>query len=177
MDLSTGRALPYVVPLLILALILRRNLRARSLKMERLWVFPAILLLATGSAMYSEPPPGLVSLIGFAAALAVGGLIGWYRGRLTRITIDPATHEFTSQASVAGTLLIGVVFALRYGVKMAMTSGDASSLPVGGRVDVAGITDGLMLFAVGMMAVQRIEMYLRCQKLLTEARGGGGVVA
>jgi len=175
MDLTTGRALPYIVPLLILALILRRNLRARSLKMERLWVYPAILLLATGSAMYSEPPPGLVSLIGFAVALAAGGLIGWYRGRLTRITIDPATHEFTSQASIAGTLLIGVVFALRYGVKMAVTGGAA--LPFGGRVDVAGITDGLMLLAVGMMSVQRVEMFLRCQKLLSEARDGGGAVA
>jgi hypothetical protein len=65
-----------------------------------------------------------------------------------------------------------VVFALRYGVKMAMTGGGAS-MPMGGRLDVAGITDGLMLFAVGMMSVQRVEMYLRCQKLLSEARGGG----
>jgi hypothetical protein len=172
MDPTAARTLPYIVPLLFLALILRRNLRARSLRMERLWVYPAILVLATGSAMYNESPPGLVSLIGFAVALAAGGLVGWYRGRLTRITIDPATHEFTSQASVAGTLLIGVVFALRYGVKMAMTGGGAS-MPMGGRLDVAGITDGLMLFAVGMMSVQRVEMYLRCQKLLSEARGGG----
>jgi hypothetical protein len=175
MDPTSARALPYIVPLLILALILRRNLRARTLKMERLWVYPAILLLITVSAMYNEPLPGLVSLVGFAVAVAAGGLIGWYRGRLTRISIDPATHAFTSQASIAGTLLLGVVFAARYSVKMAVTTGGA--LPLGGRVDVAGITDGLMLFAVAMMSVQRIEMYLRCQKLLTEARGGGGVVA
>jgi hypothetical protein len=171
MDPTTAQALPYILPLLILALILRRNLRARTLKMERLWVYPAILILATGSIMSSERLPGLVALTGFAVALAVGGLIGWYRGRLTHITIDPATHEFTSRASVAGTILIGVVFALRYGVRMAMASGQP--LPRGMHLDVAGITDGLMLFLVAMMSVQRIEMFLRCQKLLNEARGGG----
>ena len=171
MDPTTAQALPYILPLLILALILRRNLRARTLKMERLWVYPAILILATGSIMSSERLPGLVALTGFAVALAVGGLIGWYRGRLTHITIDPATHEFTSRASVAGTILIGVVFALRYGVRMAMAGG--GPLPWGMHLDVAGITDGLMLFLVAMMSVQRIEMFLRCQKLLNEARGGG----
>ena len=171
MDPMTARALPYIVPLLILALVLRRNLRERNLRMERLWVYPAILIVATASVMGGEAMPGLIPLIGFIAALAVGALIGWYRGRLTHITIDPTTHEFTSRASVAGTMLIGAVFALRYGVKMAMAGGGVV-LPMGGRLDVAGITDGLMLLAVGMMTAQRIEMYLRCQKLLAEARGG-----
>jgi hypothetical protein len=171
MDPTTAQALPYILPLLVLALILRRNLRARTLKMERLWVYPAILILLTGTAMSSERLPGLVALTGFAVALAVGGLIGWYRGRLTHITIDPTTHEFTSRASIAGTILIGVVFALRYGVRMAMASGQP--LPWGMHLDVAGITDGLMLFLVAMMSVQRIEMFLRCQKMLNDARSGG----
>ena len=173
MDSTTAQALPYILPLLILALILRRNLRARTLKMERLWVYPAILILATGSIMSSERMPGLVTLTGFAVALAAGGLIGWYRGRLTHITIDPKTHDLSSRASIAGTILIGVVFALRYGVRMAMAGGGMGPLPWGLRLDVAGITDGLMLFLVAMMSVQRIEMFLRCQKLLEEARGGG----
>jgi hypothetical protein len=40
-------------------------------------------------------------------------------------------------------------------------------------LDVALITDGLMLFLVGMMSVQRIEMFIRCRKLLEDARGSG----
>ena len=47
------------------------------------------------------------------------------------------------------------------------------TLPWGMHLDVAGITDGLMLFLVAMMSVQRIEMFLRCRMLLNEARGGG----
>ena len=169
----TTRALPYIVPLLILALILRRSLRSRTLRMERLWIYPAILIAVAVAAMAGEAMPGALALAGFAVALAVGGVIGWYRGRLTHITIDPATHELSSRASIAGTVLIGVVFALRYGVRMATAGGGMGPLPLGLHLDLAGITEGLMLFLVAMMSAQRIEMYLRCQQLLNEARAGG----
>jgi hypothetical protein len=173
MDHSTAQFLPILVPLLILAMILRRSLRARSLKMERLWIYPVLLILLTVFPMASEPAPGMVALAGFIVAIAVGGVVGWYRGRLTNITINPETHEFASQASIAGTILIGVVFAARYAVRMAMSDGGAG-LPAGLHLDVAGITQGLMLFLVGMVSVQRIEMFLRCQQMLTAARSGPG---
>jgi hypothetical protein len=171
--MSTTQVLPYVIPLLILLLILRRNLRSRTLKMERLWVYPAILILAAVSAMSGEPFPGVAALVGFVVALLVGGAIGWWRGRLTTITIDPNTHDFSSQASIAGTILIGAVFALRYGVKMALASGGHAELPMGLHLDVVGVTDGLTIFLAAMVSVQRIEMFLRCRTLLAHARGGG----
>jgi hypothetical protein len=171
MDGSSQHALTYILPLLILLLILRRNLRARTLKMERLWVYPSILILGTLAPLSGEPFPGVITLIGFVVALAAGAAVGWWRGKLTAITIDPVTHDLTSQASVAGTILIGAVFALRYGIKMAMASG-GSVLPWGLRLDVAGITQGLMIFAAAMMTAQRVEMFIRCRRLISEARGG-----
>jgi hypothetical protein len=167
-----ANALRFIIPLLIVVLVLRRNLRARALKVERMWVYPAILIAAAFAAMQSEPFPGVVPLVGYAVALAAGAAIGWWRGRLTQITIDPATHEFTSQASVAGVILIGVVFAMKYGVSMAKASGPIE-MPFGGRLDLGGITQGLTFFAVGTITAQRVEMFLRCQKLLAQARSGG----
>ena len=171
MDSNTAQILPVLIPVLLLAMILRRNLRARTLRMERLWVYPVILIALTVLPMSYEPVPGVVTLLGFVVALGAGGAIGWYRGRLTKITINPTTHEFAAQASIAGTILIGVVFAARYAVRMAMTGG-GSGLPPGLHLDVAGITQGLMLFAVAMLSVQRLEMFLRCQRLLADARTG-----
>ena len=169
MDITSAHALRFIIPLLIVVLVLRRNLRARSLRMERMWIYPAILVAGALGPMQSEPFPGVVPLAGFAVALAVGGAIGWWRGRLTSISIDPTTHEFTSQGSVAGVILIGVVFALRYGISMAKASGPVE-LPFGEHLDWAGVTQGLTFFAVGTVTAQRIEMFLRCQRLLAEAR-------
>jgi hypothetical protein len=169
MDPTIARALPYVIPLVILVFVLRRNLRGRNLRVERLWIYPAVLVLITGAILIGEPAPSALTVLALPMVLALGGIVGWYRGRLTEITIHPHTHEFTSRASVAGTFLIGAVFAARYGLRLALADRGAG-LPIG--LDVTQITDGLMLFAIGLMSVQRIEMYLRCRKLLDQARGG-----
>jgi len=172
-SMTTAQVLPYIVPLLVLALVVRRALRSRTLKMEQLWVFPAVLIFVAGSVLIHAPVPGPVTLVGLVVALAVGGFIGWYRGRWTQITIDPQTHVLSSQGSIASTILIAVVFGVRYALEMAVHNGGMGPLPLNLHLDVAGITDGLMFFLVAMMSVQRIEMYLRCRKLLEEARGGG----
>jgi hypothetical protein len=40
-----------------------------------------------------------------------------------------------------------------------------------GGVSPAMLTDPLIMFAVGMFSVQRVEMYLRAKRLLEEVRG------
>jgi hypothetical protein len=135
-----------------------------------------ILLLAIGSALYESPPTTMLGIASLVAGLALGALAGWYRGRLTRITIDPETHAMTSQASIWGTVLIGGLIAVRYGVRLylmpdAMTGGAHTKLG-----DTATIvTDGLLAFTVGMMCVARLEMWLRARKLLAEAQAAKGL--
>jgi hypothetical protein len=94
---------------------------------------------------------------------------GWYRGRLTVITIDPETHDLTSRTSPVGVVLIAVLFAARYGIRLAFP-GAGIGQP-GSLQDQAGaITDALTLFAIAALVVQRLEMWLRCRKLLAEAQ-------
>lgn len=172
MDPVISHGLPYVIPLVIVLIVVRRNLRGRKIRAERLWVYPAILILGAGPVILAERPPAAIGALAMAAGLVLGGVVGWYRGRLTRITIDPETHELTSQASTAGMILIAVVFALRYGLRMLVTPGQ-NVLPASVHLNATLITDVLILFAIGLMGVQRLEMWLRCRKLLAEARAGG----
>lgn len=172
MDPVVGHGLPYIIPLLIVLLVVRRNLRGRKIRTERLWLYPAILIAGAIAVMSAERPPPPIAALAMAAALVLGGVVGWYRGRLTRITLNPETHELTSQASTAGMILIAVVFVIRYGLKLLVTPGQ-TALPASVHLNATLITDVLMLFAVGLMSVQRVEMWLRCRRLLAEARGGG----
>jgi hypothetical protein len=59
-------------------------------------------------------------------------------------------------------LLILALFAVRYGVR---TIG-AETL----HVSVLGVTDALMLLAVGLVCAQRLEIALRATRLVREAR-------
>jgi hypothetical protein len=169
MDAGAAHVLPYIVPLVVILVVIRRNLRGRKIRAERLWLYPAILTIAAVAVMGAEGPPSPIGALAMAAALVLGGIVGWYRGRLTGITLNPESHELTSQASTAGMILIAAVFALRYGLRMATAQG-RTMLPASVHLNATLATDVLMLFAIGVMSVQRVEMWLRCRKLLTEAK-------
>ena len=53
--------------------------RARRLKLETLWVVPALYVLVTGTVLYQSMPAGIQWLY-VGLALVVGGLVGWRRG-------------------------------------------------------------------------------------------------
>jgi hypothetical protein len=164
MEPDLGQTLPLLLPALVLALVVRRSLRERKLKAERLWVMPVLLLLVAGSSLYSTPPTTPWAIGAVLVAVALGAVAGWWRGRLTHITIDPATHDLTSRTSPLGVLLVGGLYILRYGLRYYGLQ-HPSVLP-GGSVAIA---DALMALAIVMVAVQRLEMWLRCQRLIADA--------
>lgn len=155
----------FLVPLLIVGMVILRNARARKLKVERLWIAPTIILAMTCLMFAFEPAPTLGMVAADIAVLGAGGLLGWWRGRLTNITVDPDTHELTSRASPWGMLLILLVFGARYALRSFGTE-TAGFL----HVSVREVGDALMLLAVGIVCAQRLEIALRATRLLTEAR-------
>src|SRR5665213_3291445 len=97
-------SLSFLIPIGVAVLIVvLRNSRPRKLNVERLWVYPAILVVMLGGSLAAAPPPvtvtGMSLLVG---GFLIGALLGWQRGRFTRIEIDPATHALTARASPIG---------------------------------------------------------------------------
>jgi hypothetical protein len=164
------RGLPYLIPVLLLLVLMRRSLRGRKLRAERLWLFPTLLAAGVALLLYEDPPRTMAGAGVLTVALAIGAAIGWWRGRFTQITIDPETHELTSRASIAGAVLIVAVFALRYALRM-----EEGAISSELHVSAVLITDAAMMLAMGIMGVQRLEMWLRCQRLLAEARAAKAV--
>ncbi|HRD47668.1 MAG TPA: DUF1453 family protein [Caulobacter sp.] len=147
-----------------------RARKARPLKLEWLWVTPAILLLLTGGLIWQMPPHG-PEWLWLALAFAIGGAIGWQRGRMMAITVDPETHDLNQQASPAAMLfLLGLIL-----VKIFMREGlaaEAGAL----RLSAAFVTDVFVVFALGLLTITRLEMFLRARRLLNDARSAGKVV-
>jgi hypothetical protein len=161
----------YLIPLVAVGLVMLRNSRERRLKVEQLWIAPLVILALTGLVLAQQSLPAAPLLALYALALAAGALAGWWRGRLTRITVDPQTHALTSRTSPLGMLLILGLFAVRYALRSA-------SGVTAGALHVAGlqITDLLMLLAVGIVCAQRLEMAIRAKRLLDEARARAEVM-
>lgn len=156
--------LPFAVIAVVMLLRLRSMNKARRLRLETLWVVPAIYLALIGILFWAQPP----SATGWALALGllpVGLALGWYRGRTMRIEVDPETHKLSQRASPAALILILLIVLLRNAARMAAERGGA-----GWHVDAALVTDGLFGFALGLLSATRAEMWLRARRLLAEAR-------
>jgi hypothetical protein len=155
----------YLIPIAVLGLVILRNARARTLRVERLWISPLIVVAMCGVAISASPAPGPVGLAVDALALIVGGLLGWWRGRASTFTVDPQTHVVTSKVSPLGMLLILGIVALRYVLRGAL-AGEASAL----HVSAAEFADSFLLLAIGVVCAQRVEWYIRARRMLDDAR-------
>jgi len=155
----------YLIPLIAVGMVILRNARARRLRIETLWIAPVLILALVGLSLAQEKAPTPAMLAIDLVALAVGALLGWWRARLTKISVDPQTHQLTSRASPIGMLVILALFALRYGVRAYATE-NAGAL----HVSVNLVADAALVMTVGLVCAQRLEIALRASRLLAEAR-------
>jgi len=152
------------VILLVLLLRMRGMARSRPLKTERLWVVPAIFAAITALTLW-QAPPGVSDAPYLAGVALIGAIVGWYRGKMMRITVDPQTHALSQAASPFAVLFLVAVLGLRYGLRYVL--GEESHA---WGVSVNLLIDAPLVFAVAMFALQRVEMFIRAEKLLAQAR-------
>jgi Protein of unknown function (DUF1453) len=158
----TSYAVTIAIIVIVMALRMRRMGQMRPLKLETLWVIPALYLAVAGLMFWSLPPTGWVA-IACIVALVIGAAVGWQRGKMMQIHVDPETHALNQKASPAAMIFLIALIVVRAGAR--------SVLGETGGVSPAMLTDPLVAFALGMFTLTRIEMYLRAKRLLEEVRG------
>ncbi len=157
--------IPLLVAIPIIGLILWRNAKGRRLRIETMWIFPTIFLAMAGLALWRLGTPTPTLAVVLAVSFVLGAGLGWVRGKMMRITIDPETHTLTSQASPAAIIFILALFAIRFGAR-AFLADEAAAL----HTNLDAISDVFLVFVIGLLVVARIEMWLRASRLLSEAR-------
>jgi len=161
---GTAPWMQYVVPALIIAAVfgirILRMRGTRRLRLETMWILPAIYAAGV-IAMFVWRPPSAIGLLASVAALAVGAAIGWYRGTMMAISVDPETHALSQKASPAAVFLLFALLVLRRAAMAEFAGPGLQALLV---------TDVLLAFALGLIGMTRIEMGLRARRLLAQAR-------
>jgi hypothetical protein len=167
--------LPYLIglPLLFLIVVyrLRRMSTSRPLRLEWLWITPAIFVALTAAAMANAPPTGL-DMLWLACALGLGGVLGWYRGKSMKVDLDPETHALSARGSPAAMIFLVALILMR-----SVLRGVSMSLGGAWGFSPTLVTDVFLVFAIGLLSVQRIEMALRARRLLADARAAKAALA
>jgi membrane protein CcdC involved in cytochrome C biogenesis len=151
--------------LLLLALkIWRTGGRERPLRMSRLWVLPLLFTVLVGSGLVSQPVPlTVITIDAWVAAFIVGFGCGWFRGRTTHITVDAEGGGLKARTTPIGLVLIAGLVLIRL-----MARDYLSSHAEEWNISPIAIVDGFMVFALGLIYGWRIEMLLRCRRLLQQ---------
>jgi multisubunit Na+/H+ antiporter MnhB subunit len=146
-----------VVVVLVLSFRMRKMRRKTPLKLKRLWIGPAILLLMAGITL-TQFPPAALDWVWLVLALGAGAGLGWQRARLMSIMVDPADRSLSTQATpMAIYFLIGLVLlrsSLRAGLRF--ESGLSPNM----------VNDIFVVFAAGLFVAQSVELGLRARRLL-----------
>ena len=99
---STNIWISYGVTAAVIAIVLairwKRMSRVRPLKLETLWVFPTLYAALAAYMYWAHPPQGWAWAF-CALALGLGAALGWQRGKMMRISVDPETHALNQSAS------------------------------------------------------------------------------
>ena len=156
-------AVAAAVIVVVLALRMRRMGKMRPLNLGSLWIVPAIYL-AVAALMFAELPPTGWVAVASSAGLLIGAAVGWQRGKMMHIEVEPGTHSLNQKASPAAMFFLIALIAVRMAAR--------GIIGQEGVVSPAMLTDPLIAFALGLFALQRVEMYVRAKRLLEEARGG-----
>ena len=155
--------IPYLVMAVALIFVVRRNLRSmkgRRIRAENLWMIPALLIAIAAISIWMAPPRDVTGIAILTAAALVGAVAGWYRGKTTHITLDAETGVLTGKASAVGMLLILGLYVGRMAVQTwARTHPDHSGTAV-------LVADSVLLFGFATLIVARLEMWVRCRKLM-----------
>jgi hypothetical protein len=163
---------PYIVPVIFLAIFARRLIKNEPRKVRvggLLLILPLFLGAAVVTTLAYAPMPPLFWIVGYVVALALGAGVGFLTTHHQEFTVDPATGNVMSRATPIGTILIVVLFALRFGLKLIFPQMNA---PAGAHpsADVLAWTDAGLIFSTGLMIARAATTWFHARPLIAAHR-------
>lgn len=157
--------------LLRIARISRDSARTQTLELGTLWISPVVYLAMVVLVLLLQPPKGW-DWLWLAVGAALGGVLGWWRGKTVEIKVHSVTGALTTRASPAAALFLVGLIAVRYALRF-LLEGQAGAL----HLTVQLVGDTLVAFALGLIVMQRVEMTLRAIRLVGRASAAGAAAS
>ena len=162
---------PLIAIAIALPMILLRNRKPRTLRPHLMWIMPVVIILLMGLAIWgTSMTPGMphtafgpVDYGVLGLGLILGGVAGWWRGKMT--TIDK--HDDGTLKAMASPIGLILIILLMVGRRFLASWLEPHAGELG--LNVLAVADAFLLFVVGMIVVQRLEMWIRARRILAGA--------
>ena len=175
---------PYILPLVVVAIMARRlmNNKPRKVKVNRIFYFPAFIIIATVATLWSAPmpTPWLLWIPVDLLSVAGGSVIGFLSAHHQEFSIDYDTGVITSKATPVGTIVVLALFAAKFGLRFILPDVNGSpfsaasyipnspipSAPHSGPASIMGWTDAGIILSAAMLFARAVTTWLRAQPLI-----------
>jgi hypothetical protein len=156
--------LPYLPLLIVIIMLFRRTQRPRVIRPARLWILPAILVIAVGFYLFGaiksgQPLRPLDWLVVLGTGI-VGAALGAVRAHSVRLKRHPDTGAIEATLSAWGLIVIVLWIGGRMFLKQSGWIGASAPFGV--------YTDASMALALGAVLAQAIVLTRRCQAVAAE---------
>ncbi len=151
--------LPYLPLVIVVILMIRRTQRPRVIRPTRLWITPAILIVAIGfyvyGAIHNGRPLHPLDWLAILGTAVVGAALGAVRAHSVRLQRHPDTGAIEATLSAWGLIIILAWIAGRMLLKQSGWGGVNEPFGV--------YTDASMSLALGLVIAQAVVLSRRCQ--------------
>ena len=163
--------LPILIIVPVLYFRMRRMGRAQPLRLDRLWIRPAILLAIAALVLLAPPPPNhpervLVAMdfAWLALAGALGAAAGWQMGRTMAIDVHPENGTLITRGGQAAMMVLAVLILFRLGLREGL-SVEAKAW----HINMLLVSDISVVFGALLFTLRSVEMYLRGRRVMATA--------
>ncbi|HEY2070910.1 MAG TPA: hypothetical protein VGG48_15250 [Rhizomicrobium sp.] len=159
---------PYIVPVLVIIIFARRiiNNPPQKVKVNRLFLLPLIAVVATVATIAATPAPPLFWIVGFLVAIALGAGVGFLTAHHQEFSLDTDTGEITSRATPIGSLVVGGLFFVRFGLKFIFPQMNGPMPGQHPSADLFAWTDAGLIFSVALLTARAATTWLRTRPLI-----------
>jgi uncharacterized membrane protein len=159
---------PLIAIAIVLPLVLLRNRAPRTLKLNRMWILPAIFVPFIAFGLWGMRQGPLADLSPYApvdwailaAAVGLGIVAGWWRGKMITIHKD-GDGVLKAQASPLGLVILVALLLGRQALRPWL-EGHADAFGL----NITAVEQAFLIFVVGLIVVQRVEMFLRARTVM-----------
>lgn len=159
------------IVLVIMAFRFRNVGKTRPLRVPTLLIAPVYLAAVSAFLIWRFPVSGL-DWLWMGVVFVLGAALGWYRGKMMHITVDPETQSLMVRTTPWALIFLLGLIVVRMALREVFMENAAAW-----HVSFNLLTDAFVAFALGLLGVTSLEMYLRARRLLDEAKRGGAIAA
>ncbi|MFE9078333.1 DUF1453 domain-containing protein [Bacillus cereus] len=145
--------------LLVILIIVLMQSKERKVKVNRIWLVPALLCFVTIQSIIHMGQLTILQLLLFVAMLGIGLVLGVIRGKALTFRIDSETGHVLRKGNWLSTIILLIILGAKIVIKQSMFSGST-------HYTLMVVTNAFLCVTLGTVISRRYYIWKKYNELI-----------